>query len=199
LLAALAGLGVTDAEIQVSGGELPAADGSALPFAEAILAAGTSPCGTAAVHGLFERVFTTDGGASVAIASGEGHWRYEFDSGERWPGSSVYEVALTPSAFATALAPARTFAFEEEVAPLRQAGLGQGLDEASCLVLGESGYVNRPRFPDEPARHKLLDVLGDLSLAGVPARLLNVVASRSGHTLNVQAAGRLAARVRVER
>lgn len=199
LLAALAGLGVTDAEIHVSGGEVPAADGSALPFAAAIEAAGTVACGVAAAHGLFERVFSTDGRATVAISRGEGHWRYEFDAGERWPGASAFGAELTPGVFLSEVAPARTFAFEEEVERLRAAGLGRGLDESSCLVLGRSGYVNPARFSDEPARHKLLDLVGDLSLAGVPTAVLNVVAARSGHTLNVQAAGRLASRVRVER
>lgn len=199
LLAALAGLGVTDAEVHVWGGEVPAADGSALPFAEKISASGLASLGTAAVHGLYERVFTAEGGASVAVSRGEGHWRYEFDSGDRWPGVSAFEARSVRSEFLREIAPARTFAFEEEVGPLRAAGLGRGLDEASCLVLGPAGYTNPARFDDEPPRHKLLDLLGDLSLAGVPCSLLNVAASKSGHALNVRAAARLAAHARVER
>jgi UDP-3-O-acyl-N-acetylglucosamine deacetylase len=70
-------------------------------------------------------------------------------------------------------------------------GLGLGLDEESCLVLGPDGYKNTPRFPDEPARHKLLDLMGDLALAGVPAGSVNVVSERSGHRTTVAAADML--------
>lgn len=199
LLSALAGLGVTDAEVTVEGSELPAMDGSSGSYVQGIESVGTVPVGTAAVKGLFERSFTVDGDAKIAIGLGEGHWRYDFEAGDRWPHSQSYEAVLTPESYSTEVAGARTFAFEEEVAPLRAAGLGQGLDEASCLVLGRSGYVNEPRWHDEPARHKLLDLIGDLSLAGVPVRLLGVVAVRSGHRTNVEAARRLASQVTIER
>ena len=71
-------------------------------------------------------------------------------------------------------------------------GLGKGLDEKSALILGIEGYKNEARFPDEPARHKLLDLIGDLYLSGVPIRHINVVAERSGHRTNVKAAAMLA-------
>jgi UDP-3-O-[3-hydroxymyristoyl] N-acetylglucosamine deacetylase len=199
LLAALAGLGITDAEVAVEGGEAPAADGSAAPFASGLREAGLQPLAPGRVEGLYERVFYAEGATKIAIAPGEGHWRYEFDSGERWPGVQAFDIRLTPEAFGQEVAPARTFAFEEEVEPLRQAGLGRGLDAGSCLVLGQGGYVNAPRFPDEPARHKLLDLVGDLSLAGIPPTLLNVSAFRTGHRANVAAAARLAARLTVRR
>ena len=59
------------------------------------------------------------------------------------------------------------------------------------LILGPDAYRNEARFPDEPARHKLLDLVGDLYLSGVPIRFLNVVAERSGHRMNVRAAAML--------
>jgi UDP-3-O-acyl-N-acetylglucosamine deacetylase len=74
---------------------------------------------------------------------------------------------------------------------IRAAGLGKGGTEENTLVIGGDGYLTQSRFDDEPARHKLLDVIGDLMLAGIPARFLNVVAERSGHRLNVEAAVRL--------
>jgi len=70
-------------------------------------------------------------------------------------------------------------------------GLAKGLDQTSALILGIEGYKNEPRFDDEPARHKLLDLVGDLYLSGVPARFLNVTAVRSGHRTNVEAAAML--------
>ena len=91
------------------------------------------------------------------------------------------------------IASARTFAFEEEVEPIRQAGLAKGLDANSALILGSNGYVNDPRFDDEPVRHKMLDLIGDLYLSGVPMTMINVVSSRSGHKTNVEAAKKLAA------
>jgi len=69
--------------------------------------------------------------------------------------------------------------------------LAKGLDQDSALILGIEGYKNEPRFPDEPVRHKLLDLVGDLYLAGIPIRFLNVVAERSGHASNVRAAALL--------
>lgn len=199
LLSALAGSGVTDAKIHVHGPEIPALDGSSAGFLEVVQNAGTRLLGTARVHGLFERCFTVEGEARVAISCGEGHWRYDFESGDRWPHTQSFEALLTPESYALEVSRARTFAFEEEVGPLRAAGLGQGLDESSCLVLGTAGYINEPRWPDEPSRHKMLDLIGDLSLSGVPVSLLNVVAVRSGHKLNVECARRLAAQVKIER
>jgi UDP-3-O-acyl-N-acetylglucosamine deacetylase len=74
---------------------------------------------------------------------------------------------------------------------IQQLGLGKGLDETSALVLAENGYLNEAKFPDEPARHKLLDLIGDLYLSGVPVEFLSVIGDRSGHSSNVLAAKKL--------
>ena len=74
---------------------------------------------------------------------------------------------------------------------VREAGLGKGLDERTAFVIGAHGYLNKTKFEDEPVRHKMLDLIGDLYLSGVPIELLDVVASRSGHTANVAAAQKL--------
>jgi UDP-3-O-[3-hydroxymyristoyl] N-acetylglucosamine deacetylase len=195
LLAALAGLGLTEAEIELDSPELPALDGAAAAFVEGLLAAGSVEVGTGRVS-LFERVFWVEDPIRIAIAPGDGLWRFDFETGDRWPGSQSFEVQLTPESFATEVAAARTFAFDEEVGPLRAAGLAQGLDLDSALVLGREGYVNPARWSDEPARHKLLDLIGDLALSRVPPQALNVVAVRSGHRSNVEAARRLAAHAR---
>ncbi|MCW5937283.1 MAG: UDP-3-O-acyl-N-acetylglucosamine deacetylase [Fimbriimonadaceae bacterium] len=196
VISALAGLQVTDCEIEVLGGEMPALDGSSLPFAQAMVEAGFTELGEVSAT-LFERVFVQQEGSKIAIAKGSGRWKCIFDSGERWPGRQEYEVQLSEVGYLHDIAPARTFAFIEEVDYLREKGLGAGLSEESCLILGETGYQNAARFPDEPVRHKLLDLIGDLALSGVPLYEIDVVAERPGHAINVAAALKLGQHAKV--
>lgn len=191
-MSALAGLEITDAEIELSAPELPGLDGSARVYIEAIRDTGVVSIGTTVVYPPFKRCFLQEDAISLAGARGEGHWRFEYTTGDRWPGNQVYEVTSIADSYVKDVAGARTFALMEELPFIKQMGLGQGLDESSALILGEAGYENEPRFPDEPARHKLLDLVGDLYLSGIPSRLLNVVAVRSGHRTNVAFAKLLA-------
>jgi len=196
MMGALAGVGITDAEIEVIGGELPALDGAAATYAFGIRDAGHSDIAEQQLPDPFARVFEKSELSSIAIASGEGHWRYTFDAGERWPGRQGFEIEISAEGFLGQVAPCRTFAFSEEVDALRRAGMGQGLDLENALLLGPSGYLNPAKFEDEPARHKLLDLIGDLYLSGVPPQFLDVVAERSGHSANVRAAMKLSAAIR---
>lgn len=191
LMSALAGLGVTDAEVELDGNELPALDGSADHWCERLLAEGFIDLPPDEITLPFARIFEKSDSASIAIGLGAGLWRYVFDGGERFPQRQEFVFDALRDDYASAVAPARTLVFEDEIAAARAAGLGGGLDESSVLVLGPTGYVNPARFADEPARHKLLDLMGDLYLAGVPIGLLNVTAERSGHRLNVAAARKL--------
>jgi UDP-3-O-[3-hydroxymyristoyl] N-acetylglucosamine deacetylase len=199
LMSAFAGLEVTDADVELTAPEMPAEDGSSVAYVRALIAAGFEVIGEATVAGPFARVFAQDHGANVAISSGSGHWRYHFHSGSRWPHDQTYETVQVTSDYKTQIAPARTFGFVEELPAILEAGYAQGLDLTTALVLGLAGYQNEPMFSDEPARHKLLDLIGDLALAGVPIRFLNVTAERSGHRLNVAAANLLARSVTIER
>jgi UDP-3-O-acyl-N-acetylglucosamine deacetylase len=192
LMAAFAGLEVTDAEVELSAAELPGMDGSAKLFVEAILAVGLVTVGEAELPALFTRVFVQEEGIKIAIAKGAGHWRFVYDTGDRWPGSQPFEALDAVEAFVQEIAPARTFALAEEIPMLIEHGLGRGLDAQTALILGIDGYKNEARFPEEPARHKLLDAMGDLYLSGVPIRCLSVVAERSGHRSHVRAAQMLA-------
>jgi UDP-3-O-[3-hydroxymyristoyl] N-acetylglucosamine deacetylase len=192
MMAALGALEITDAEVEMDAAELPGADGSSDPYLRALLAAGTEDFGEAEVPQLFTRIFhQEDDSLKLAIGKGSGHWRYVYNLGPRWPHEQAYETSDVCSAFADEIAAARTFVLAEEIPMAQQMGLGRGLDESSVLILGVEGYINAPRFPDEPARHKLLDLMGDLYLAGVPLRSLNVVAERTGHRCNVHAAAML--------
>lgn len=192
LMAALAGLEITDAEIEVDGNEIPGMDGSAQPFVDGLLGAGITAVGEREIPPLFRRLFLQEDLIKIAIGRGEGTWRYEYRLADRWPGEMIYEASELPSPFPSDIAAARTFGLIEEVPMIIQMGLARGLDEDGALILGEDGYKNESRFPDEPARHKLLDLIGDLYLAQVPIRCLNVVAERSGHRTNVEAARMLA-------
>lgn len=191
LMSAFAAMGVTDAEVELNAPELPALDGASEIYCRTIQQVGLHRLGDSVVSGPFARVFEKGPSSVVAIAKGSGHWRYVFDTGERWPGIQDFEIVLTPDSYVNEIASSRTFAFEEELERVRVAGLGQGLDETTALVLGDKSYVNPAKQPDEPARHKMLDLIGDLYLSGVPPFLLDVVAERSGHTANVRAAAKL--------
>jgi UDP-3-O-[3-hydroxymyristoyl] N-acetylglucosamine deacetylase len=98
----------------------------------------------------------------------------------------------------TQIAPAGTFGFLHEVESLRRQGLALGGALDNALVIGETGYHNPARFEDEPLRHKLLDVLGDLYLSGVYLRQFTLVAVKPGHALNVLLARRLAQALNAE-
>lgn len=195
LMSAFCGLEITDAEVELDAGELPALDGAAAEYVRGLQAAGRTDLGQRELRDLFTRLFLQDGETKIAVASGQGHWRYEYITGPRWPGAQVFDATGLPAGYAEQIAPCRTFGLEEEIPHLHAMGLARGLDLSTALVLGRDGYVNDPKFPDEPARHKLLDCLGDLYLSGVPARFLSVVAERSGHRTNVAMAAKLRAAV----
>jgi UDP-3-O-[3-hydroxymyristoyl] N-acetylglucosamine deacetylase len=195
IMSAFAGMEITDAEIELTAGELPALDGSAAGYVTAFLGAGLTEVGEAEMRDPFARVFFQELPVKIAVGKGSGKWRYDYEVDGRWPGRQAYECADVVADYASEIASARTFALAEEVPMVLAAGLAKGLDIEKALILGIEGYKNNARFPDEPARHKLLDLMGDLYLAGVPARFLNVAAEKSGHRTNVEAAARLFAAV----
>ncbi|MBQ1027541.1 UDP-3-O-acyl-N-acetylglucosamine deacetylase [Micromonospora sp. C95] len=190
LMAAFAGCGVTDAEVSLSAPELPGRDGSARDFVYAL-----DEVGYQVIHGLEARTLTAPlslhtGPSTISVRPGTGIWTCTFDLGSRWPGCQTVTVDLA-GAFRTEVAPARTVVLGEEVDAAWSRGLGRGLGPGDVLVIGLAGYLGKPRFPDEPARHKLLDLIGDLWLAGVPITGMDVTARRSGHTANVEVARRI--------
>ncbi len=187
LMAAFAGLEITDAEVELDAPELPGLDGSAKPYVDALLPLLTDG-DEREVPELYRRIFMQEGNISLSIGKGTGHGRYVYDLGARWPNVQSYEAENAVEAFPTEIAPARTFALLEEVPKLIEYGLGQGLDPSSAVIIGDEGYKNPVRFEDEPARHKLLDLMGDLYLAGVPLRALNFIGERSGHRTHVKVA-----------
>jgi len=199
LMSAFSGLGITDADVEVEGGELPAAGGCSSEYVAAILNAGLADCGEIVVNGPFARVFLQELPAKYAVGTGEGWWRAGYLRDDEFIGRQEFELEYSPERYATDVAVARTFALESELEMAKQYGLGKGLDESSCLVIGEGRFLNPPRFHDEPARHKLLDLIGDLALSGVPIAHLDVVAEFTGHRWNVEVARKLADSVTITR
>jgi UDP-3-O-[3-hydroxymyristoyl] N-acetylglucosamine deacetylase len=195
IMSAFAGIEITDAEVELSAPELPALDGSALEYVQAFAGAGLTELGSQEMRDPYARVFLQEVQVKIAIGKGTGHWRYLYEAPDRWPGEQTFDCSDIVASYVDEIAPARTFAMLEEIPMVLAAGLAKGLDIEKALVIGEEGYKNEARFPDEPARHKLLDLMGDLYLAGVPARFLNVTAEKSGHRTNVEAAARLRAAI----
>lgn len=192
LMAALAGCGVDNAIVELDGPEVPAMDGSAAPFVFLIECAGLLPQVAARqVIEVLRPISVAEGNASVTLLPDPSPWP-TLDMEIDFPSSAVRRqarsVRLTPGAFKAELARARTFGFAEEIDALREAGLALGGSLDNAVVLRGATVLNAGglRFADEFVRHKLLDLVGDLALAGAPIRA-RVVARRAGHRLNVLA------------
>jgi UDP-3-O-[3-hydroxymyristoyl] N-acetylglucosamine deacetylase len=228
LLAAMYALGVDNAEIHVEGPEPPALDGSALPYAEGLLAAGIRHQNRPPRQIRLREMICIDDGDRHVLAIPDERLRViaKVDFGRPYAGpqSFYYSIegpqqsvaalelvgaasgtvaALLPplrqpaaeggtplSTFMEELAPARTFCFEDWIESIRAAGLGGGGSVDNTLVLSEHGSSTPLRFPDELARHKTLDLLGDLALVGGRLQAI-VVAIKAGHSLHVAAARRI--------
>lgn len=205
LLSALIGLGVTDALVDVNGPEIPIGDGSALPFAEAVRAAsvvsaaetGSLPQDHAASPLVIAEQITVEAeGAHITALPPQSEresdsliLEYQLDYGPHphlKPQRARLRLAhdVPPFDYLQSIAPARTFCLEHEAREMRELGLFEHLEPRDMLVIGDHGPIdNTYRFPDEPARHKLLDLLGDLALAARPI-YGRITAVKSGHALN---------------
>jgi UDP-3-O-[3-hydroxymyristoyl] N-acetylglucosamine deacetylase len=191
VLAALAGLRIDNCHVELDGPEPPGLDGSAQGFVKALLQAGIhTQSEDCPVWGVESPVVLTQGGATLCLHPGrdaELRISYFLDYGPFTPpGRQTTTHTITPGRFATDVACCRTFILDTEAAELRRQGLGKRTTTADLLVFGPFGPIdNRLRFANEPARHKVLDLIGDLALLGADVRG-HLVAYRSGHPLNVE-------------
>ena len=192
LMAALAGLQVDNCLVEIDSLEVPAGDGSSMPFCEAILAAGlVQQSARRSLLSVEESQGVNDRAGEqwievIPAYDGNSTVDYRLDYGpEAVISSQSFSVELTPEAFLRDIAAARTFVLQDEVAALQQMGLGRHLTGRDLVVFDADGSVidNKLRWADEPVRHKILDCIGDLALSG---RVFagRVVARRSGHKLN---------------
>ena len=192
VLAACAGVGLWCADLELAGPEVPIDAGSARVFAEAIR--DIDPSAVEPIR-LSEPLTVTDGAARIeaspAAADETPSWSYCLDYGEGSP-IPKQSAAWTPGdrdAFINEIAPARTFSLRAEAEAMKAVGLFQAFGPEQLLVIDDDGQPidNAWRFDNESARHKLLDVIGDLALLGRPVHA-HIRAVRSGHTLNHQLA-----------
>ena len=192
LLSALIGLGVDNVIIEIDNLEVPILDGSSRPYVDAILAAGRKRQRRKREYlRILKPVEVIDGSKFIGVYPGDG---YQIDYTIDFPtpiGRESLRCDLEDGDYEALIAPARTFGFREDEAMLRNMGLIRGASESSAIILTRNGVENGPlRFPDEFVRHKVLDLIGDLALAG--RRIWGrVVAERAGHAMHTALVQRL--------
>jgi UDP-3-O-acyl N-acetylglucosamine deacetylase len=191
VMAALSGLQIDNCEVWVDRPEMPGMDGSSLPFVEVLQAAGIVAQDAPRPRKIIRQVIRHGNEKSWVEArpccSGKMILQYELDYGSGNPiGRQSLEISLSPRFFHINLAPSRTFLLEAEARQLVARGLGQRMTFQDLLIFGAGGPIdNQLRFPDECVRHKMVDMVGDLALAGCDL-VGRFIAFRSGHKLNAE-------------
>lgn len=188
LLAALNGLGITNAVVEVEGPEIPGLDGSALPFVKFLKGLGiVSQPGRDNFYRIREPIFCGEKNKAICIyPSDRFSVSYTLDYENPYLKNQKVDFVIDAENFESQIAPARTFCTEAEAERLRTEGYGLGASRENTLVISQDGaHLGQLRFEDECARHKVLDIVGDLALLGFPV-LGHVVGLRSGHFLNRQ-------------
>jgi UDP-3-O-[3-hydroxymyristoyl] N-acetylglucosamine deacetylase len=187
LMAAVAGLEIDDLTVTLDGPEPPILDGDALSYLALLDGAGLAeqPMARSAIK-LLKPVTVKLGEAEARLLPAE-MLSYACEISFPTPviGTQRFDFAFSPDSFRRDIAPARTFGFAAELEALHKAGLARGASLDNTLALGADGLVNRDRqrFADEFVRHKILDVIGDMALAGAPL-IARFEGRRSGHAAN---------------
>ena len=196
LLAALHLLGVDNCRVEMDAPEPPVTDGSAKVFAELILQAGrVEQAAVRKAVRLPEAVTVREADRFITILPYDG-LRVSFTSVNPHPllGVQYIDVELDEATFLQEIAPARTIGFLHEVEALKSRGLGLGGSLENVVVYSDDAVLTPLRYPDELVRHKVLDILGDVFLAG-PVRG-HIIAVKSSHALNTALARQIAGRAR---
>ena len=194
LLSVLRAVGIDNVRVEINDLELPILDGSARPFAELILQAGIQRQRRRRRYmRVLKRVEVVDGDKRISIEP----WRSFAVSCETlYPhelvGPQRLDLELTQQTYLDEVAPARTFGFERDLDAMRDLGLIRGASLDCAVCFGDSGVLNEGglRFRDEPCRHKVLDLIGDLALLGHSV-IGKVVAARAGHAMHVALVDRI--------
>ncbi|AFZ44645.1 UDP-3-O-(3-hydroxymyristoyl) N-acetylglucosamine deacetylase [Halothece sp. PCC 7418] len=194
LLSALVGQGIDNARIEVNGAELPLLDGSGKDWVEQLAKVGRMSCQGEQKLGIqvTTPVSVQEEDAIVAaFPANTTRFSYGIDFPVPAIGQQWYSWQLEQEDYHSAIAPARTFVLAEQVEALQKAGLIKGGSLENALVCNEDGWLNPPlRFANEPVRHKLLDLVGDLSLLGSLPQA-HIVAYKASHRLHIRLAQRL--------
>jgi UDP-3-O-[3-hydroxymyristoyl] N-acetylglucosamine deacetylase len=195
LLAAIYSCGIDNIFIEIDSIEVPILDGSAEPFMQMLEEAGTRRLRRKRRFlQVLKPLEVVEGDRRIGIyPADEFRVRCYVDFPHPLVGQQEVEMLVSPETFRHLLARARTFCFERDIEPLRSMGLIRGGTLENAIVLTSDGVMNGPlRFPDEFGRHKALDLIGDLALAGLPL-LGHVEAHKAGHALHTQLVSRLLA------
>jgi len=192
LLSALIGFGVDNVIVEVDNLELPILDGSALPYIEAFERVGLKQQRRRREYmRILKELEVRDGSKFIGVYPGSG---YGIDYTIDFPqpiGCARFRGDLETGDYARLIAPARTFGFKEDEPKLRDMGLIRGVSDACAIILTKNGVQNGPlRFADEFVRHKVLDLIGDLALAGRRIQG-HVIAERAGHAMHTALVQRL--------
>jgi UDP-3-O-[3-hydroxymyristoyl] N-acetylglucosamine deacetylase/3-hydroxyacyl-[acyl-carrier-protein] dehydratase len=202
VLSALTGMGVDNAIIEMDANEPPIADGSALPFVELIKSAGiVEQSAYRKVFEIREPIYQETRDGTILHIVPDKKFRISCTNvGPDGRNTQYYSTEITPEIYEKEIAPARTFVYYEDVAPLAEKGLIKGGTlEAAVVIRGDTLLSKHPlRFNEEFARHKILDIIGDLSLLGLPLKA-HIVATRPGHAINAELTKALAAKLEERR
>jgi UDP-3-O-[3-hydroxymyristoyl] N-acetylglucosamine deacetylase len=193
VLAAIYSCGIDNIYIDIDSIEIPILDGSAEPFMQMLERAGVRRLRRKRRYlKVLRPLHVAEGDRRIGIyPANEFHVRCYVDFPHPLVGQQEVEMIVNPQTFRHLLARARTFCFERDIEPLRSMGLIRGGSLENAIVLTTDGVMNGPlRFPDEFGRHKALDLIGDLALAGLPL-LARVEAHKAGHALHTQLVSRL--------
>jgi UDP-3-O-[3-hydroxymyristoyl] N-acetylglucosamine deacetylase len=193
LLAALTALGIDNVVVELNHPEVPIMDGSSAPFVYLIQEAGVKRLQAPRRYlKVLRPISLTHGDKRIALYPSD-HFKVTYSISFDHPllRHQSRTMRITEDSFIEEIAPARTFGFLKEVEMLRQRGLALGGSLDNAIVLGETGVLNNAlRFDDEFVRHKILDVIGDLSLVGHPV-IGHLVAHRGGHALHAAFAAKI--------
>ncbi|HPP29623.1 MAG TPA: UDP-3-O-acyl-N-acetylglucosamine deacetylase [bacterium] len=189
LLSALYSMEIDNILIEIEGSECPGLDGSARPFVDIIKKAGIRQLNKKKdVFIVKEPIYISENNTHIiALPSSELKISYILDYPGTSLGSQYASYSITPEIYEKEIAPARTFCLKEEIEPLKKLGLGKGSDYKNTLVIdrGKGPIDNQFRFKDEPVRHKINDLIGDIALFGcyITGHIIGI---KSGHSLNTR-------------
>jgi UDP-3-O-[3-hydroxymyristoyl] N-acetylglucosamine deacetylase len=193
LLAALGGMGVDNARIEIDGSEVPLLDGSAQVWTHSIAQVGlvSQAISNPVALVVKEPIWIHDNDAFVcALPASKTRFSYEIDFSVSAIGNQWHSWSLSAN-FAEEIAPARTFGLLQQIEHLQKTGLIKGGSLNNALVCGYGGWLNPPlRFENEPVRHKILDLVGDLSLLGTFPQA-HFLAYKASHNLHIQLARKI--------
>lgn len=198
LMSTLHALRIDNCEVRLDSEEPPVADGASLAFFELIEQAGIAKLDAPREEIVIDRVYRIDDDKNerFVLALPYDGFRVSFTSvnPHKLIGIQYENFEITPETYRKEIAPARTIAYEKEIAQLRAMGLGLGGSIENVIVYNDEGWLNPLHFEDELVRHKIVDVIGDLRLAGIIRG--HVIAAASGHALNTALAKQILTGVR---